>query len=396
MRLSIVFVHYHTPELLARAVVALRRDLAGEGVEVPPSEWLVVDNGSDAAGRERIEALGVRRVDPGGNVGYAAGVNLGVARSRGDRLLVLNPDVLVRPGCTRALLAALGSGPETASVAGPRFTWDCAGRLLLPPADPRTRRAEVAAVLARRHPAAARRARAAWRRHARRHWRAREPLPSFALSGAFLAFHRAAWERAGPMDEGFRLYFEEAEWLERIRRAGGTARHVPGARAVHLYDQSARAEPAARGWFEESARRFRRLRYGRVFTAALEALDRRLPGGLDPGGHLRELSDGGLDLARIRSQFRERSRRDHGTDSGTLWVEVSPRPEGFPAAAEPCPPGRTEPWRLPEEVARRADPGPWYVTVADDRGRELVRGILPPMPPRPEGTGPAEPAGTGA
>lgn len=156
---------------------------------------------------------------------------------------------------------------------------------------------------------------------------------------------------------------------------------------MHLYDQSARAEPAARGWFEESARRFRRLRYGKAFTAALEALDRMLPGGPGPDANVRELPDGCLDPMRIR--------REHGADSGTLWVEVSPRPEGFPAAAEPWPPGRAEPWRLPEEVVRRADPGTWYVTVADDGGRELVRGVLPPMPPRPEGTGPAEPAGTG-
>ena len=388
MRLSIVLVHYHTPELLVRAVEALRRDLADEGVEVPPSEWLVVDNGSDAAGRERIEGLGVRRLDPGGNVGYAAGVNLGVARSTGERLVVLNPDVLVRPGCLGALLAALGDGPETAAVAGPRFTWDRAGRLLLPPADPRTRRAELAAVLARRHPAAARRTRAAWRRHARRHWRAREPVASVSLSGALLAFHRTVWDRVGPLDEGFRLYFEEAEWLERIRRAGLAGRYVPGARAVHLYDQSARAEPDARGWFEESARRFRRLRYGGPFTAALEGLDRILPQGGRFAPKLPGPPAGGLDLHRLRGARR--------FPSGPLWVEVSPRPEGAPAAAEVCPAERTDPWRLPEDVTLRAGPGPWYVTVVDDRGRELDRRVLANRPDGGPGRLPAPPHAEGA
>ena len=48
MRLAVILVHYHTPELAAAAVEALRADLAGTALEV---EWLLIDNGSDAPGR---------------------------------------------------------------------------------------------------------------------------------------------------------------------------------------------------------------------------------------------------------------------------------------------------------------------------------------------------------
>ena len=37
----------------------------------------------------------------------------------------------------------------------------------------------------------------------------------------------------GPMDEGFFLYFEDAEYSLRARRAGWGLRYVPQARAVH-------------------------------------------------------------------------------------------------------------------------------------------------------------------
>ena len=47
MRLAVILVHYHTPELAAAAVEALRADLTGTGIEV---EWRLVDNGSDEAG----------------------------------------------------------------------------------------------------------------------------------------------------------------------------------------------------------------------------------------------------------------------------------------------------------------------------------------------------------
>jgi hypothetical protein len=99
-------------------------------------------------------------------------------------------------------------------------------------------------------------------------------------------------------------------------------------------------------------------------VAALEALDRVLPRGPGPAAGLPELSARGLDLAAFEGA------------EGPLWIEVSPRPEGFPAAAERRPQGGEGAWRLPDEIARRSGAGPWYLTVADDRGRELARGVL--------------------
>jgi GT2 family glycosyltransferase len=124
MRLAVILVHYHTPELAAAAVEALRADLAGTALEV---EWLLIDNGSDEAGRERLASLPVERIDPGENLGYAGAVNLGVARSRSELVVLMNPDVLVLPGCLPALVEALLAG---AAVAGPRFYWDRGRRLL--------------------------------------------------------------------------------------------------------------------------------------------------------------------------------------------------------------------------------------------------------------------------
>ena len=76
MRLAIILVHYHTPELAAAAVEALRADLAGTALEV---DWLLIDNGSDEAGRARLDEPAGRADRSGENLGYAGGVNLGVA-----------------------------------------------------------------------------------------------------------------------------------------------------------------------------------------------------------------------------------------------------------------------------------------------------------------------------
>jgi len=355
--LAVVLVHYHTPRLAAAAIGALRRDLgagqgAAAGLEV---EWLLVDNGSDPAGRELLAGLPVRLLEPGRNLGYAGGVNLGVTSSHADLILLMNPDVLVLPGCAAGLVACLLEG---AAAAGPRFYWDSGRRLLLPPAEARDRRGELLAGLAAARDAGwAARARRRSRRHCRRHWQAVAPLPSHALSGSLLAVTRAAWERVGGFDEGFPLYFEETDWLLRLRRAGLPARYVPAAEAVHLYGRSAALEPRAAEWFEASARRFRRRHYGAWFARALERLARGA-GRRGPAASLPAPPPEGLDLAGYPRP---------------LWVEISPNPAGFPAAAEriveSAPAGR---WHPPAEIADRLAAGAWWIRLSDERGRDLA------------------------
>lgn len=343
MRLAVILVHYHTPDLAIAAIDALRADVAGTGLEV---DWLLVDNGSDAGERAKLEGLPARLIDPGRNLGYAGGVNLGVAQTQAELILLMNPDVFVLPGCVPALVDRL---KDSASIAGPAFFWDRERRMLLPPAERRTRRDELAAILARRGESWASRARRRWRRHARLHWEARAPLASHALSGSLIALSRPAWEAVGPFDEGFQLFFEETDWLLRARARGVPSWYVPSAQAVHLYNQSAGKEPKAKGWFEESARRFRRLHYGPWFTRLLEGLDSRLP--RHPGPRPAPASH--LELP-----------------NASMWVEVSPNPEGFPAAAERV--SGPAAWRLPEEIQEKG----LIAQVTDADGREILRRSL--------------------
>ncbi|MCB1035764.1 MAG: glycosyltransferase family 2 protein [Acidobacteria bacterium] len=350
--LSIVIVHYRTPELVGLCVEALRRDLGDAGLE---AELILVDNGSESEDLATFEALGLQRIDPGANVGYAGGVNRGIEAASTDRLVVMNPDVLVLPGCVPELLAVLEGG---FSAAGPRLYWDEGRRLLLPPNEPRRRLWELRASLAQLTDAWADRARHAWRRHALRHWTTREPLPSFELSGALLAFRRDAWDRVGSFDEAYPLYFEETDWLHRLRRAGGKAAYVPAAEGVHLYDQSARLEPRAAAWFAQSRSRFLRRHYGALFARLLEALERTAGSGQGrsrtPQAPAPQAEPPELSLPR-----------------SACWVEVSPRPAGFPAAAERLGEGQVT-WQLPRSVWGRLGPGTYGLRLADADGRELL------------------------
>ncbi|MCP4654376.1 MAG: glycosyltransferase [bacterium] len=348
MQLAIVIVHYHTPRLVAAALKALEDDLARSGLE---AELLLVDNGSRPEDRGLFAELPVRRLDPGRNLGYAGGVNLGVRESTAERVVVMNPDALVLPGCLGALSEALGEG---AAAAGPRFYWDREKRWLLPPTEIRSRRAELEALAARRGGRWAARGRRRWRRHARRHWLAHQRFSSYELSGALLAFRRSAWQRVGPFDERYRLYFEETDWLERLRAAGLQACCVPQAEVVHLYAQSTMREPQADGWFLESNRRFRRRFYGPAFTTALELVSRLLTARAPRGV----------------AAWDERTPEGAAVDGA--WLELSAAAAGYPAAARPPGPGTISASPLPEEIRRRLQPGTYHLRWVDPEGRELA------------------------
>lgn len=341
--LAVVVVHYRTPELVRPAVQALLGGCEVAGVEC---EIVLVDNGSEASDHESWIGLPVRRLAPGGNLGYAGGVSAGVEASSAPLVVAMNPDVVVEPDCLKHLLDAIDDG---ADAAGPMFTWDASGRVLLPPTEERSMAAEMMALLARLSRPLAKRARHRWRRHARRHWQATSAIVSTSLSGALLAFRRDSWNRVGPFDSGYPLYFEETDWLLRLKHAGGQSRFVPRARAGHWYAQSSLHEPSAERWFEEAQRRFRQRHYGLGAARALEVLERvsartarplTTPAASPPGaGDTPWLDGGALGI----------------TGSGS-WVELSPDSRGFPAAAEFLPAGATR-WSLPEEIwSRRGTP----------------------------------------
>ena len=341
MKLAVVLVHYHSPALARSACLALERDAGSSGIEI---EAVLVDNGSRPEDREILASLPARRLDPGSNLGYAGGANLGVRETSAELVVVMNPDVEVLPGCLGALAEALDRG---ASAAGPRFFWDHGKQYLLPPTEQVSRIAEVLAILARRGGRWARIARRHWRRHARRYWSACELLAGYDLSGALLAFRRSAWRRIGPFDEGYRLYYEETDWLQRLRAEGLEACYVPAAEAVHFYAQSTVAETRAEQWRLESSRRFRRRVYGPRFTRLLETLSVRI-------------EDTAVEVGAAPTP----------STGLAAWVEVSPSSLGYPAAGHRLRHGAAPPADLPAEIRDRLAPGRYNLRTIDRAGRE--------------------------
>jgi GT2 family glycosyltransferase len=358
--LAIVLVHFHAPAAVRAALAALDRDLEHGGIA---AEWCVVDNGSTDDERAELAGLGRRVVAGRGNHGFAAGVNQGFASTAASHVLVLNPDVEVLPGCARALLDELGRGT---AAAAPRLWWDHERRYLLPPGEERSRGWEILTLLARRFAGPAARARRRWRRDARRHWEARESLRSTRLSGAALAIARDAWARVGPFDETYRLYFEETDWLLRLEAAGLASRQAAGAEAVHAFAHSTKGEPRAREWFEQSARLFRERRYGRWFARLHDRLARALAPSSGTAASSATQPASAWDQASL-------SNRLGVAADATLWLELSPNREGFPAAGERVRGGDLASWRPPVALMRASGLDAMGLCAVTASGREIGR-----------------------
>ncbi len=356
--LDVIIVHYHAAPLVRQAVDALERDAAGSGLAI---HVIVADNGSTPEERALLRSLRVEYLATGRDAGYAGGVNFAFPRTRSDVIVIMNEDVVVLPGCLAALRDALLAG---AAVAGPEFFWDLDCQFVLPCTEERTRRNELLKVSGKRDLVRLARARRHWREHARRHWRCDGAMPSTALSGALLAFRRDTWTIAGGLDDHYQMYFDENDWLFRIAAAGLQPVYLPRAKAVHLHNPKLAGEADRHQWESESFLRFGNRYYGETFMRRLFRVGSRTP-------VVPEWQPLNAPHPAFGHPLPPSGERD-GVRGAPLWIELTPSPFGFPAAA-----ARIEnidgPWPLPRLRGLPFLSGTLYLQLVDDDGEELAR-----------------------
>ncbi|HEV7425344.1 MAG TPA: glycosyltransferase [Thermoanaerobaculia bacterium] len=252
---SLLVINYRSSALAADAIATAR------AASSRPLQVVVIDNSVDAAEADALRGTADIVLASPSNLGYARGINAGRHLCDGDVIVVSNPDVLFGEKSIDRLIDA------NAAVAGPALFWDDAHRWTLPPADLHTRREVIDRVIASRSRAWARRR--ARRRFLERvaFWSLDRTTPVRALSGAVMAIRAHAFDAVGGFDERFPLYFEENDFLRRVK---GDVLYVPAARCRHLYNQSAAGSPDAaslyarsellylRKWGGAIARRFER------------------------------------------------------------------------------------------------------------------------------------------
>lgn len=232
MNCSIFIVSYNTRDILARCLEQL---LASQHAD--KHEIIVVDNassdGSAAMVRDRFPR--VRLVALGWNMGFARANNIAFSQSKGDFIILLNPDAFVEHDAIANALQFMLSTPSAAACGG--LIMDKDGH---------------AAPSARRFPTLFAKVCRMWGladrfagsllfdAHDYRHASIDAPFPVDWVPGTFTVLRRAALGNGVLFDERFFMYYEETDLCLRLRKQGYQVWFLPTARVSHIGGASAK------------------------------------------------------------------------------------------------------------------------------------------------------------
>jgi GT2 family glycosyltransferase len=216
MRVGAVVLHHGRWPAVRAALDALLAQTR------PPEATVFVDNASgDRSAAAVSDAYpGVEVFEASVNRGYAAGMNLGIdhvlAGESVDAVLLLTHDCLLAPDALALLVGHLDASPQVGAV-GPLLGWLSAPERVF----------SAGMVMNTR----------AWDPHhvrepvAMEAWAGAAPRAVAALDGACVLLRAEARRAAGRLDEAYFLYYEECDYLLRLRQAGFGVELVPAARA---------------------------------------------------------------------------------------------------------------------------------------------------------------------
>ena len=201
-------------------------------------DLVLADNGSTDGAPQRAVARypHVRLLPTGGNVGYGAAANAGLADVREGHALVANPDVRFEPGSVDELLAVAQRWPRAATV-GPAIQTP-EGELYPSARDlPALGTGIGHALVGWAWPANP------WTARYRREREAPRERTAGWLSGSCFLVDLAAFHSVGGFDPGYFMYFEDVDLAERLGRRGWLHVYAPSAVVVHEGGHATRREP---------------------------------------------------------------------------------------------------------------------------------------------------------
>jgi GT2 family glycosyltransferase len=205
-----------------------------------PAEVIVIDNASTDGTPELVEHTFPRftAIRNAQNLGFAKANNIGIRRSRGKYLCLINSDVIVPPDCLTMLYCYMESNPDVAVVGPQMLGLDSAVRrstMRLPS----LRNSFCRAVAADRWPFVSRLVGGQMMSDFRHDHTADVEV----LNGWFWMIRREAVEQVGFLDERFFMYGEDMDWCRRFLDAGWRLTFYHGAHAVHYGGASSRVAP---------------------------------------------------------------------------------------------------------------------------------------------------------
>jgi GT2 family glycosyltransferase len=230
MRLSVIIVNYNTFELTCKCIESVLKHTS-----LPDYEILLVDNGSSECSphlfQERFPQIELI-VSPK-NVGFAKGNNLGIAKARGEYILLLNSDIELVEDAIVPLLHYMQQSPSV-GVVSPMLIYPD-GRIQHVARRFPSLRYEFIELL-RLHKLLGAGALLGWYYHHQR------LVEADWVWGAFFLMRRQVLDSFPQrrLPDDFFMYFEDCQWCYHIKKAGYKVVYNPIVKAVHHVSASSK------------------------------------------------------------------------------------------------------------------------------------------------------------
>ena len=249
--LSVIVVSFNSRDVLRDTLRTALAALDPAGGRPLTWELWVSDNDSADGSADMVEREfpSARLLRNPRNLGFSHGNNQALRLCRGRHVLLLNSDTLPAPGIFRGLVDFLDTHPEAGAISPRLVSPDGRPQRFAFGGDP------LLPYLLRRLLV-----RLLFRRDIH-DWGTDRLQETDWVSGACLAVRREAVETAGLMDEGFFVYFEDADWCRRIRLAGWKVYYVPAFSIVHIGGATLGRSAFSRRQYRKSLRRYRDKHY---------------------------------------------------------------------------------------------------------------------------------------
>jgi len=227
MELSIIITSYKNPELLKVCVDSVKKNLTLTGYEIIVSDSATEEKTALMMNDDYPE---IKFLSSTENIGFSGTVNRGLEVAKGEYILILNGDIIVKENSIEGLLDYIKNNSDV-GIVGPQLlnfneTFQPSVFRFYTPLT----------ILYRRTPLG-------------RFGFAKKHLDNFLMKdfdhkeirevdwimGSSLMTSRKALEKVGPMDHNFNLYFEDTDWCRRFWEKDLKVVYFPQSQMYHYH-----------------------------------------------------------------------------------------------------------------------------------------------------------------
>lgn len=233
--MSIVIVSWNAKKYLRDCLNSIIPEISASSAEI-----IVVDNASSDGSPEMVQAEfpTVILIQTGSNLGFAKANNIGIRRSTGQYVLLINSDVIVKPGCFDAMLAYMNRFSQV-GLLGPKIL-EPSGEIQRSCMEYPSLWNTIARSFAldRAFPNST-----VFSGFIMGYWQHDTVRAVDTIYGCFWMIRRSVLDDVGGLDETFFMYGEDVDFCKRVRDAGYTIAFLPGAEAIHFGGASSANAP---------------------------------------------------------------------------------------------------------------------------------------------------------